>query len=46
MTLALKITKIMTLKRPLKQDLAVSTPELLSVWKCQKTLYSEKKLQV
>lgn len=46
MALALKITEIMPLKRPLNQDIAVSTLALLSVWICQKTLYSEHKLQV
>lgn len=46
MALALRMTEIMPLKCPLKQDIAVSTLELLSVWKCQKTLYSEHKLQV
>lgn len=46
MALALEITEIMLLKHQLKQDIAASMLELLSVWKCQKTLYSEHKLQV
>lgn len=46
MALALEITEIMLLKHQLEQDIAMPALELLSVWKCQKTLYSEHKLQV